>query len=107
MRNVPEAAAESPTEGAPPTERRKVVPANPFVLFERTEIEQSISERFEKQVGKHRERLALLEQKLPVDLRRVEPGGQSRRPRDPGAPAASGRIRLRCSLNTARARSSP
>ncbi len=59
MRNVPEAAAESPTEGAPPTERRKVVPANPFVLFERTEIEQSISERFEKQVGKHRERLAL------------------------------------------------
>ena len=59
MRNVPEAAAESPTEGALPAERREVAPANPFVPFERTEIEQSISRRFEKQVGKHPERLAL------------------------------------------------
>ena len=59
MRNLAEAVAESPIAGALPAERRKVVPANPFVRFERTEIEQSVCERFEKQVGKYPDRMAV------------------------------------------------
>ena len=59
MRNLAEAVAESPTEGALRAERRKVVPANPFVRFETTEIEQSVCERFEKQVSKYPERMAV------------------------------------------------
>jgi amino acid adenylation domain-containing protein len=59
MHNLSKAAVESSTEGALLPERRKVVPGNPFVPFERTEIEQSISQRFEKQVSRHRERMAV------------------------------------------------
>ena len=59
MRDLAEAVAESSTEGALLPERRKIVPANPFVPFERTEIEQSIAERFEKQVAKYPERMAV------------------------------------------------
>jgi amino acid adenylation domain-containing protein len=59
MHNLAEGVAESSTEGALLSARRKVVPGNPFVPFERREIEQSISQRFEKQVSKHRERIAV------------------------------------------------
>jgi len=40
-------------------QRPRVVPDNPFVRFERTEVEQSIADRFERQVHLHHDRLAL------------------------------------------------
>ncbi len=57
--NLGEDMAESLTRETLPAERRKVVPQNPFIPFERTEIEQSLCRRFEKQVVKYGERTAV------------------------------------------------
>jgi len=40
-------------------QNRRVIPENPFVRFERRDVEQSIGQRFEQQVRLHPERLAV------------------------------------------------
>ena len=46
-----------------PRHNNQVRPTNPFIKFEKTEIEQSIPERFEKQVAMYPDRLAVKDQK--------------------------------------------
>src|SRR5919107_3375828 len=48
-----------PTELRHPEQARRVHPTNAFIRFEEEETEQSIPQRFEQQVGRYPDRLAV------------------------------------------------
>ena len=51
----------------------RVRPTNPFIEFKKEEIEQSISDRFEQEVSKYPDRLAVKTCFSPMRLRTTEP----------------------------------